>query len=209
MLLAGGACLLETVVARRRWRWVRPVYPALLGLSGILLVPLAMPVLSPSVFARSYSHLAGTSNSGAGQSTASPFPQYLADRFGWTALATTMAQAYHQLPPAEQAQACIFTSNYGEAGALNFYAKKYGLPPAISGHNTYYFWGPGSCSGAVMLTVGESRSDVEQSYSSVVQVATTSCQYCEDYEDNVPIFLGTHPRFSSINADWKTTKHYD
>jgi len=209
MVFAGGAVLLEQVIARRRWRWVRPVYPALLGLSGILLVPLAMPVLSPALFVRSYSHLAGTGNSSAGQSTASTFPQYLGDRFGWTDLAANMQRAYRQLPPDEQAQACIFTSNYGEASALNFYAKQYGLPPAVSGHNNYYLWGLGSCSGKVMLTVGQSRSDVEQSYATIVQVGTTSCKYCMEEEADQPIYLGTNPKYGSIGAGWKATKHFD
>jgi hypothetical protein len=209
MLFAGGALLLEGAITRRRWRWVHSVFPALLALSGILLAPLAMPVLSPSVFARSYSHLAGTGNGGAGQSTTSTFPQYLGDRFGWTELAATMQQAYRQLPTAEQAQACIFTGNYGEASALNFYARQYGLPPAISGHNNYYLWGPGSCSGTVLLTVGQSRSDVEQSYSTVVQVATTSCQYCVDEEANQPIYLGTNPKSGSVGAVWKSAKHFN
>ena len=57
------------------------------------------------------------------------FPQYLGDRFGWPEMAATLSRAYHQLPAAEQAQTCIFTVNYGEAAALNFYAKKY-EPPA-------------------------------------------------------------------------------
>jgi hypothetical protein len=209
MVFAGGAYLFEQIVAQRRWRWVRPAITAVLALSGILLAPIAMPMLSPSLFVGSYSHLTASGNSGAGQSTTSAFPQYLGDRFGWRELASTMQQAYRQLPPAEQAQACIFTGNYGEAGALNFYAKEYGLPPAISGHNNYYLWGPGSCSGTVMLTVGQSRSDIEKSYATVVQVATTSCQYCMDEEEALPVYLGTNPRYNSVDAIWKASKHFN
>ena len=209
MLYAGGALQLEGVFQRRRWRWARTVVPVLVALNGIMLAPLAMPMLSPSTFAKTYSHLTGTGNSGAGQSTAGVFPQYLGDRFGWTEMAATLSTAYHQLPAAEQAQACIFTVNYGEASALNFYAKKYNLPPAISGHNNFYLWGPGDCSGQVILTVGQSRSDVEKSYNNVVQVAINRCNYCMEEESDIPIFLGTDPKFQTVREIWPQTKHFN
>ena len=209
MLFAGGAIQLEGAFQRRRWHWARVVLPAATALSGLLLAPLAMPMLSPATFTRTYSHLAGTGNSGAGQSTAGVFPQYLGDRFGWTEMAATLSTAYKQLPDAERAQACIFTENYGEAAALNFYAEKYDLPPAISGHNNYYFWGPGKCSGQVILTVGQSREDVEKNYSHVVQVATNTCDYCMQDENDIPIFLGTDPKYSSVRDVWSQSKHFN
>ncbi|HET7034261.1 MAG TPA: glycosyltransferase family 39 protein [Thermomicrobiaceae bacterium] len=209
MLFAGGACLIAGVAGRPRWRWLRWGFPALLVLSGILLAPLAMPVLSPALYARSYSHLSGAGNSSAGQDTAGVFPQYLGDRFGWPELAATMAAAYHQLSPAEQAQACIFTANYGEASALNHDAARYGLPPAISGHNNYFLWGPGRCSGSVLLTVGLSRSEVEESFASAVHVATTSCRYCVAGENGLPVYLATQPRFDTVDRAWPRVKHFD
>jgi hypothetical protein len=209
MLFAAGAVQLDGAFRRARWRWAKAALPALLALSGILLAPLAMPVLSPAQFARSYSHLSGAGNSSAGQSSVSVFPQYLGDRFGWPEMAATLAQAYKTLPANQRASACIFTQNYGEAAALNFYAKEYGLPPVISGHNNYYLWGPGSCSGQVVLTVGLSQSDVEQSYASVVQVATTSCRYCMEEENELPVYLGTRLKFPTVNDAWPRTKHFN
>lgn len=209
MMFAGGALLFERIAANTSWRWLRPALTVIFALSGILLAPLAMPILSPARFDGTYSHLAGTGNSSAGQSTTSVLPQYLGDRFGWPELATTMQHAYQQLPAGERAEACIFTGNYGEASALNFYAKAYGLPPAISGHNNYFIWGPGSCSGTVVLTIGQSRDDVAQSYNRVEQVATTACRYCMEEENDQPVYLGTQPKFDSLKDGWKTTKHFD
>ena len=94
-------------------------------------------------------------------------PQYFADRFGWENLAATVAQVYKSLPPEDQAKACIFASNYGETGAINFFGKAYGLPQAISGHNQYYLWGPGNCTGELMITVGVPQQDVESGFNSV------------------------------------------
>ena len=100
-----------------------PVVVAVLVFSGILLAPLAMPVLPPASFVHDYGFLTGQGNASAGQQNQGAFPQYLGDRFGWTHMAATVAHVYQSLPPAERAQACIFTSNYGEAGALQLYSQ--------------------------------------------------------------------------------------
>ncbi|HUZ78639.1 MAG TPA: glycosyltransferase family 39 protein [Chloroflexota bacterium] len=208
VLFAGGAVLLEQVVQQRKWRWLRVALPAALGASGVLLAPLAMPVLPPAVFADAYAHLTAVGNSGAGQQKAGVFPQYLGDRFGWETMTATVARAYEQLPAAERSQACIFTNNYGEASAISFLGEAYHLPPTLSGHNNYALWGPGTCNGAVVLTVGQTRQDDERGYASVVQVATTSCAYCMAYEDNLPVYLCTQPK-APLPALWATVKHFD
>jgi hypothetical protein len=208
MLFAGGAVLLEQVVLRREWRWLRLALPATLALSGLLLAPLAMPILPPATFARTYARLTGAGDAGDGQQTAGLFPQYLGDRFGWDTMTATVAQAYDRLPPDERRSACIFTNNYGEASALNFLGGAYHLPPALSGHNNYYLWGPGGCSGAAVLTVGQTRQDDEKGFASVVQVATISCAYCMAYENSLPVYLCTQPK-APLPALWATVKHFD
>ena len=80
-------------------------------------------------------------------------PQSLADRFGWEEQVALIAQVYHSLPPDEQRVACIFTENYGEAGALVQFGGRYHLPPPISGHNAFYLWGPEGCTGQVLITI--------------------------------------------------------
>jgi 4-amino-4-deoxy-L-arabinose transferase-like glycosyltransferase len=132
---------------------------------AMIFAPLAMPILPPSNYVNSYGTLSGIGNSGAGQQGGGPFPQYLGDRFGWNTMVATVASVYNSLPSSERSQACIFTSNYGEASALNFLGHSYGLPPAISGHNNYYVWGPGSCSLQVIITVGIAQNQVQQFYS--------------------------------------------
>ena len=49
-------------------------------------------------------------------------------------------------PFAEQRRSklVIYTGDYGAAGAVDLYGPAEGLPHAISGHNTFWWWGPGS-----------------------------------------------------------------
>ncbi len=78
-----------------------------------------------------------------------------------------VARVYHALPPAERAKAAIFADNYGEAGAIDFFGPRHGLPRAISGHMNYWLWGPRDYSGEVVIVVGSSGHDLPENFASV------------------------------------------
>ena len=208
-LFAGGALMIERAAAKRHGRpWLAPLVLAVLALSGILLAPLAMPVLPPATFVSDYGFLTGQGNASAGQANQGAFPQYLGDRFGWMHMAATVSLVYQSLPESERKEACVFTSNYGEAGALQLYGAEYHLPPVISGHNSYYLWGPGSCSGAVMITVGVSPSDLAKSYQSIKLATTMTCAYCMPDENDLPIYVVQLPQYSTHDL-WPSVRHYN
>jgi Dolichyl-phosphate-mannose-protein mannosyltransferase len=76
-----------------------------------------------------------------------------AETVGWPDFVETVAGVYASLPEPERAGAVIFTSNYGEAGAIERYGAEHGLPDPYSGHNAYWRWGPppDSAAGPVIL----------------------------------------------------------
>ncbi len=205
-LFAGGALVIEKAAERRVW--ILPLAGTLLILSGILLAPLAMPVLPPAAFVSDYGFLTGQGNASAGQQNQGAFPQYLGDRFGWTHMAEMVSRVVQSLPPEERQQACIFTNNYGEAGALQLYGSSYHLPPVISGHNNYYLWGPGSCSGTVLITVGISPADLHQDFDSVTLATTLTCTYCMPEENDLPIYVVKQPKAPTERL-WPAVKHYN
>src|SRR5262249_48874415 len=63
------------------------------------------------------------------------------------------AKAWDQLSPQERPDCAIFAQNYGQAGAIDFLGRRYGLPPALSGHQTYFLWGPRKYSGKCMIVL--------------------------------------------------------
>ena len=199
MLFAGGAVLIERSSSSKkgvsRWFGSRP-FVACVIVVGVLLAPVAMPILSPSTFISKYS---------ASDYQNSPNP----DRFGWSLSVSNLSQAYNTLPASVRTQACILTSNYGEASAVNFLGQGSGLPEAISGHNNYYVWGPGSCTGHVLITMGYSLSDDQNSFVNVALLTTITCRYCISYEQNLPVYLCTNPTFSSLASVWPMVRHYD
>lgn len=208
-LFAGGAMLFGAWRVRwRTWgpRWVT-TYAGLLVLSAVLLAPAVMPVLPPATYARIYGP---SGNSGAQQESGDAYglPQALADRFGWEQQVALIARVYDSLPPNEQRVACIFTENYGEAGALVQFGDRYHLPPAISGHNAFYLWGPEGCSGQVLITINIDPQDAAQGYGSVTLAARTSCAACVDFENHAPILILRQPK-ESITVLWSQARHYD
>ena len=110
-----------------------------------------------------------------------------------TSLTQTVEQVYAGLPPAQRDQACVLASNYGEASALIQLAAPGRLPPVISGHNNYYLWGPGTCTGQVLIGVGYPPADFKATYADVVVAATHRCQYCVSFEQDVPIVVASRP----------------
>lgn len=194
ILFAAGAVAFERWALRPRLAWIRPAYVALLALAGILLAPDVMPILPPATVVRTYGTL----------------EQPLADRLGWDSLTQTVEQVFASLPPAQRAQACVFTSNYGEAGALSQLAAPDRLPPVISGHNNYYVWGPGTCTGEVLIVVGSSPADFKGTYANIVVAATERCQYCVYFEQELPIIVVSNPMIPiDLARLWPSVKHYD
>ena len=61
------------------------------------------------------------------------------DTIGWPGHTDQVRAVVDSLSPEEREHAVVFTSNYGEAGAMRWYGV--GLP-AYSGHNGYRNWGP-------------------------------------------------------------------
>jgi 4-amino-4-deoxy-L-arabinose transferase-like glycosyltransferase len=204
-LFAAGAVGIEQLARRIGWRWLPTVAVTLVLVSAGIIAPLGLPLLPPQMTAR-YAEAFGLGSYEAG--VTAELPQYFADRFGWQELTMAVAQVYRQLPPEEQEKVAIFTSNYGEAGAIHFYGRNYGLPEPISGHNNYWLWGPREWSGEVVIAVNVSQEYLARFYLSVEQVATTSCHFCVDYENNAPILVAQGSKVP-LGDFWPQAKHYE
>lgn len=190
-LFAAGAVAWESMSGRAAWRWVRPVWIVSLLVFGALASPLAIPVLSPAALV-AYQQRIGLTPSNAERSEIAEFSQHLADRFGWSELATTVAGVYRRLPPDEQTRCIIVASNYGEAGALRYFGRALGLPPPVSQHNNFYLWGPGVQSAEdarVVLVVNEDADDLRELFESVTEAARSTAPYAMPFERNIPVHV--------------------
>lgn len=203
--LAAGAVALEAFTSQRA-RWARPVALALVLLLGALLCPLARPVLPVDTYVR-YASALGIAAAPEERHAVGRLPQFYADMHGWHEMAEAVAQVFNTLPDEERAQACIFGQNYGEAGAMQYFAPSLSLPLALSAHNNYWLWGPGPCTGEVMIVIGDSRERLEKLFETVEHATTFQCQNCMPYESNQGIWIARTLR-QPIDSLWPTLKHF-
>jgi hypothetical protein len=209
MLFASGSYALERLTASTRaagrLRWLSPAYLLIVALSGGFLAPFAIPLLPPEDFIKLSS---GTSEIKSENLQSSALPQHFADRYGWREMVTEVKAAYDTLTPQEQTEACIYASNYGEAGAIDFYGPALGLPKAISGHNSYFIWGPQGCTGKVFITINIRLQDIAGSFESVELAGQTACTYCMPFENNAPIGIARSLKVP-LAAAWPGVKTYE
>jgi len=186
MLFAAGAVAFENLT-REKIRWSRPIYIAAIVLVTCLLAPLSVPVLSPENYI-SYQKALGIAPLKAENQATGPLPQHFADEFGWEEMARKTGEIYNALPPEERAKTAIFANSYGQAGAIDFFGKKYGLPKSISNHQSYWLWGPRG-NASLILHIGGSPQRWRALCGSVETVGTFGGPYVMPYENNRPIFL--------------------
>jgi len=186
MLLAAGAVGRERMLERPGRAWLKPVILVVLLAGGAWLAPVTIPILPAPQLVSYLGKLPLQGPRTEKSHLSAILPQHYADQFGWEEMTAAVAQVYHSLPPEEQAKAAIFGNNYGEAGAIDFLGPKYGLPKAISGHQSYWFWGPRDYTGEIIIVLGDRRATLEGECASVQQFDFVHSPYALEQG---PIFL--------------------
>jgi len=205
VLFAGGAVVLEALLKSKKLIPIKIIYILFLICFGLYVLPTIRPVLTLKTFIKYY----GNSGVNVEGHKKGVLPQGYADRFGWKELTQKVAKVYNSLPPKQKAETAIYTMDYGEAGAIALFGKKYGLPNPISGHNQYYIWGSENYTGksVIMITL-RSKTDLLKYFKSVKLMGRTNNKYCMPYENHLPIWLCTEPKFKSFKEVWQDFKNY-
>lgn len=200
-LFAAGAVTLEGVRHARIGPILRWGSLGLVLAYGVVAMPVGLPVLPPAVMARYAAWLGITATVRTNRGELLALPQDYADMLGWEQQSAAVARAYHSLGPAERADAVLIAANYGEAGALDFYGPRYGLPPVISTAGTYWQFGPGGKPGTVLVTLGIPIADLRPFYDSVVTVGRVNEPWVVSEERDVLINVARQPR-TTLQAVW-------
>lgn len=188
-LLPAGAVQLERVLKGKYLRWIRLPYAVCLTAFGVLLLPLTVDILPVESFLRYQSALGLTPSSNEGHQLTS-LPQHYADRFGWEQMAMATAHVYAALPDSDKQKCLIYGRNYGEAGAVDFFGREFGLPPAISQHNSYWYWSLEHLKQDVtIIVICVSKDQLVGDFEEVQEAGIIRSDYAMPYENNLAIFI--------------------
>jgi hypothetical protein len=188
MLFAAGGVAVEHVFVNGL-KWFRAGLLVLILATGALVAPLAVPILAPAKLV-AYIRAIGLQLPRTETSHTAPLPQIFADQFGWEEMVGSVAHVYHHLRPEDEKRAAIFCQNYGEAGAIDFFGSKFGLPQAISGHQNYFLWGPRDWTGEVALVLDTRDDDEREQFASVEDLGQiVSSPWAMPFERRTHIYL--------------------
>jgi hypothetical protein len=202
--LAAGPVLIERLLAGRLL--AQRIVIAVLVFAAAVPLPIVVPLLSPARLG-AYMSALGIVPEKAERSELGVLPQHFADRFGWEELTAITAQAWYSLTPDEQGKAIIITSNYGEAGALRYYGRALGLPPATSQHNNFYLWGPGNPDATIVIAVGISAEELGQVFDDVRPASKLTDPFAMPYEREHAVMICRYPRIPLMEA-WTRGKRF-
>lgn len=127
------------------------VWAALAALNGALAMPLVLPLYPPAKLKYTVDHMPIKLRPVEVASIGAPLTQVFSWEFGWRELTSSVGDVYNSLPPNERTKAAIYAQRYGEAAAIDVLG--HNLPPAISGNNQYFLWGPRDHDGSVVIGI--------------------------------------------------------
>jgi hypothetical protein len=209
VLFAAGGVAWQCIFAltqdwQRIGRVAFPLMNGLLIITGLVLLPMSIPVLRPAPLSRYYITISKL------KVYEGPImlPGYYGDRMYQQQFVDEVARIYNSLPAQDRGKIGIFTPNYELSSVLNVLGAKDGLPIAISGHNNYWIWGPHGYTGEVMIVVSEETpEELRDVWSSVQIVGRTRHPYAAPNVGFDYIYL-VRGRVRPYAADWNNIKAF-
>jgi 4-amino-4-deoxy-L-arabinose transferase-like glycosyltransferase len=187
-------------------RVVVVLWSVLAAANGALALPFVLPVYSPAKLKTTVDRMPMKLRPVEKASLGAPLTQVFSYEFGWRELAASVESVFASLPPSDRARVAIFASAYGEAAAIDVYGS--GLPPALSGNNQYYLWGPRGYDGAVVIAVDVDPAEWSGRCDSLrIAARYGESPYVMPLERDRPIVVcrGLHPPFAQL---WHEFKFY-
>jgi hypothetical protein len=227
--LAPAVAFAALMLLRGKAYYTGPIYPVLLGVSAVMvehvshriarpvvrwgsvlmllvytgvLLPLGLPILEPARMEAYLVDLGMQETAKTNIGDQERIPQDYADMLNWKQQVEAVARVYHNLPEVDQARAVIIGSNYGEAGAVDFYGPKLGLPPARAVVGTYWYFGPGQLPGEVVIGAGLTEDELVDYFDDLELAETVLEPFAVAEERVYRVFVARAPRFVSLQGLW-------
>lgn len=180
-----------SVVVERAAYAVRGFVLVAVTAAGLFFTPLSLPLLRVHALIAYTQALGLTGTHGTAPHLIQPL---FAEEFGWQRLARDVAAVYDRLPAQTRARTAIYADTYADAGAIDRFGARYGLPSAIGTQNSYYLWGTHGYDGRTLVAIGASRIALLRTYYRSCTLAGLSTEPLKwIVEGPSPIYLCTGP----------------
>jgi hypothetical protein len=207
VLLAAGAVVIDDAIDRFRQAWLKGAVIVLLLVSGALLMPFVVPVLPVDQFIAYINKFPIKAPRSEHSHERAVLPQTYADQFGWNELVSEVVVAWNRIPSQEREDCGIFGQDYGQAGAIDFLGPKFGLPQSLSGHQSWWLWGPRGYSGNCLIVVDDRRERLEQLFEHVEFVGK-SPDNPYALEREIPVYICRGSKFGTLAGAWPKMKKW-
>jgi Dolichyl-phosphate-mannose-protein mannosyltransferase len=194
-----------SVIIERTATWLRTTAIVAISFVALASMPMSIPVLSLRGFLAYTKALGLTGRNGELVHLIQPL---YAEEFGWDRLARDVSRLYRVIPPGTRVLTAVYADTYADAGAIDFFGKRYGLPNAISSQNTYWLWGTHGYDGETLIAIGATRIDVLKRYyqrCDLVRTSTEPLKWIVEGPSPIYFCAGTKQPFDQI---WQHLRWY-
>ncbi|MCJ7446496.1 MAG: glycosyltransferase family 39 protein [Bacteroidales bacterium] len=200
-LIAAGAVSWESLL---RKTWSRLILAVLIILITLPIVPIGVPVFKTELLIKYFNFMGA--NYGMDfvrrfeDNSIHSLPQDYADMLGWEELTALANKAWQMVP--DKKSSFIYCENYGQAGAITIIGKKYGLPEAVSFHESFRYWIPTEFNPDITSFIyinDELGDDVNALFGKITKVGSISDPDAREY--GTTVYLCENPVIS-FNKFW-------
>jgi hypothetical protein len=218
ILFGFGSFVIEKWTLRSRF-FLRFIFSAVIIYFGIKFLFISLPLMTPAKLAAHYekTHAASLGILRWEDQKDHSLPQDFADMLGWDEMAEKTSAAFHSLDSSQQAKTIIFCDNYGMAGAVTYYRKKYHLPPAYSDNASFLYWIPDNINFQNLVLIESDPDEMKygfiKQFSSVKITDSVTNPYAREKGTAIMLLTGASDLFrkffyNKITADRIKTRGY-
>ena len=208
VVIPAGTIFINQLIIKFKQKWIYYSGMLLMISSFIPVIPVLLPYLNYENSAKLTNLLGLNTEIEAGKKPI--ITQLLADKIGWEEKVDMVGKVYLSLTEEERGRSIIAADNYGNAGALEFYGKKYGFRYVVSGHNNYFLWSKERLDGDIVLQLTNKNSykGLKEEFGTVDSTDVLfDNEYCSPHERNLTVFICRNAKHSNIEL-LEGGKHY-
>ncbi|MCK4890990.1 MAG: glycosyltransferase family 39 protein [Candidatus Aminicenantes bacterium] len=200
ILFAGGTIALERYVYKKAISWLKPVFISLLVIFGMLMSLISLPVLNIDKTEKFVNIITFGAFENIYELTSD-----LRGMFGWKEMVKGVGEVYNSLPEEEKEKTIILAAGYGNAGAIDHFGKRYGLPKACSLSMTYWLWGFPDKAINKVIGAGFKPETMKKLFNNVEIVAEIELKNANPWQTPFPVTICSGPKPSLANI-WERNR---